>query len=43
MREKLALLFLVPIHRLMSEPLRAYLLYKSLFTALRGRSSVGTS
>ena len=36
MREKLSLLFMIPIHRVMYEPLRVYLLYKSLFTALRG-------
>jgi biofilm PGA synthesis N-glycosyltransferase PgaC len=36
MREKLSLLLMIPIHRAMYEPLRVYLLYKSLFTALRG-------
>jgi peptidoglycan-N-acetylglucosamine deacetylase len=36
MREKWRHLWLVPIYRLVYEPLRAYLLYTALYTAVRG-------
>ena len=36
LRERPAHLLMVPLYRLIYEPLRAYLLYASLGTALRG-------
>jgi biofilm PGA synthesis N-glycosyltransferase PgaC len=38
-RENPRHLLIVPLYRLIAEPLRAYLLYKSAFTALRGTRS----
>jgi biofilm PGA synthesis N-glycosyltransferase PgaC len=36
LRERPTHLLMVPLHRLVYEPLRTYLLYKSVFTAVRG-------
>ena len=36
MREKLRHLWMVPIYRIVYEPLRAYLLYTAVYTAVRG-------
>ena len=36
MRERPSHLLMVPVHRFIYEPLRAYLVYKSVVTALRG-------